>query len=72
VHARNKRGSGPDSFRTRRRPGFEERRRSPRSRLAEIRQGANLKLLPPVVVTGAVRVIEFLLVATLGLIIYLL
>ena len=50
----------------------EERRCSPRPRLAEIRQGASLKLLPPVVMTGAARVIELLLIASLGFIIYLL
>jgi FlaA1/EpsC-like NDP-sugar epimerase len=51
------------------RTGIRERRRSPR--LAEIRRGANLKLLPPIMVTGAVRVIEFLLVVALGFAIYL-
>jgi hypothetical protein len=65
--ARDKRVFRRDSSRTRSRPGFEEVPRSPRPRLAEIRQGANLKLPPPVVVTGAVCVIEFLLVGTLGL-----
>ena len=50
---------------------FPERRRSPRPRLAEIRRGANLDLLPPMVVTGAIRAIEFLLVAGLGFAIYL-
>jgi hypothetical protein len=48
-----------------------ERRRLPRPRLAEIRRGANLNLLPPNVVTGAVRMIEFVLVAALGFGIYL-
>ena len=48
-----------------------ERRHSPRPRLAEIRRGANLDLLPPMVVTGAIRAIEFLLVAGLGFAIYL-
>ena len=61
---------GPSRAKTR--DKFEERRRSPRPRLAEIRQGGNLNLLPPTVVTGAVRVTEFLLVATLGFAIYLL
>lgn len=28
--------------------GFHERRRAPRPRLAEIRRGASLKLLPPI------------------------
>ena len=51
---------------------FVERRRAPRPRLAEIRRGANLNLLPPSVVTGSVRIIEFLLVALLGFAIYLL
>jgi Undecaprenyl-phosphate glucose phosphotransferase len=50
---------------------FPERRRSPRPRLAEIRRGASLTLMPPMVVTGAVRMIEFLLVAALGFAIYL-
>ena len=49
----------------------QERRRSPRPALAEIRQGATLRLMPPVVITGAVRLIEFLLVAALGFAIYL-
>jgi len=53
------------------RTGLRERRRSPRPRLAEIRRGANLNLLPPTVVTGAVRVIEFLVVVALGFAIYL-
>ena len=52
--------------------GLAERRRSPRPPLAEIRQGATLQLMPPVVITGAVRLIEFLLVAGLGFAIYLL
>ncbi len=50
---------------------FRERRRAPRPRLAEIRLGANFNLLPPIVVTGAVRMVEFLLVAGLGFAIYL-
>ncbi len=50
---------------------FIERRRAPRPRLAEIRRGAKLNLLPPSVVTGSVRIIEFLLVAALGFAIYL-
>ncbi len=49
-----------------------ERRLAPRPRLAEIRRGANLNLLPPSVVTGSVRIVEFLLVALLGFAIYLL
>jgi Undecaprenyl-phosphate glucose phosphotransferase len=57
----------PGKARTR----YPERRRSPRPRLAEIRRGADLKLMPPIVVTGAVRMIEFLLVAGLGFAIYL-
>jgi Undecaprenyl-phosphate glucose phosphotransferase len=51
--------------------GFRERRRSPRPPLAEIRRGANLNLLPPSVVTGAVRMLEFALVAGFGFAIYL-
>src|SRR3990172_3873653 len=51
--------------------GFHERRRAPRPRLAEIRRGASLNLLPPIVVTGVLRVVEFLLVASLGFAIYL-
>ncbi|HCL61475.1 MAG TPA: hypothetical protein DIC31_03170 [Rhizobiales bacterium] len=43
-----------------------ERRRSPRPRLAEIRRGANLNLLPPNVVAGAVRMVEFTVVASSG------
>ena len=50
---------------------MHERRRVPRPRLAEIRQGAKRNLLPPVVVTGAVRAIEFTIVAALGFAIYL-
>ena len=50
---------------------FLERRRAPRPRLAEIRRGASLNLLPPSVVAGSVRIIEFLLVAVLGFVIYL-
>jgi Undecaprenyl-phosphate glucose phosphotransferase len=50
---------------------LQERRRAPRPRLAEIRRGAKLNLLPPNVVTGAVRMVEFLLVAALGFAIYL-
>jgi Undecaprenyl-phosphate glucose phosphotransferase len=51
--------------------GFKERRRVPRPKLAEIRRGANLNLLPPIVVTGAVRMIELLLVAGIGFAVYL-
>jgi Undecaprenyl-phosphate glucose phosphotransferase len=50
---------------------FRERRRTPRPRLAEIRVGARFNLLPPIVVTGAVRMIELLIVAALGFAIYL-
>src|SRR5262245_53680618 len=57
--------------RGKRMPAFPERRRAPRPRLAEIRRGASVKLIPPLVVTGAVRAIEFLLVAGLGFAIYL-
>jgi len=51
--------------------GFHERRRAPRPRLAEIRRGASLNLMPPAVLTGVLRIVEFLLVATLGFAIYL-
>ena len=50
---------------------FPDRRRTPRPPLAEIRRGGKLNLLPPIVVAGAVRVIEFLIVAALGFGIYL-
>jgi Undecaprenyl-phosphate glucose phosphotransferase len=50
---------------------FPDRRRKPRPPLAEIRRGGKLNLLPPIVVTGAVRMVEFLLVAALGFAIYL-
>ena len=50
---------------------FGDRRRAPRPRLAEIRRGGTLNLLPPIVVAGAVRAAEFLLVALLGFGIYL-
>src|SRR2546425_10874021 len=51
---------------------FRERRRQPRPKLAEIRRGADLNLLPPTVMIGAARMAEFLLVAVLGFSIYLL
>ena len=64
------------SFRTRGRakgrPPSAERRGRPRPRLAEIKQGGSLNLLPPIVVAGFVRTIEFLMIATLGFGIYLL
>lgn len=50
---------------------FPDRRKAPRPPLAEIRRGGTLNLLPPIVVTGAVRVAEFLLICLLGLAIYL-
>ena len=50
---------------------FPERRSRPRPPLAEIRRGGKLNLLPPIVVTGAVRMVEFLIVALLGFGIYL-
>ena len=50
---------------------FPDRRRTPRPPLAEIRRGGKLNLLPPLVVTGAVRMVEFLIVAVLGFAIYL-
>jgi len=49
--------------------GFHERRRAPRPRLAEIRRGASLKLLSPIVVTGVLRVVAFQFVAGLGFVI---
>lgn len=49
---------------------FPDRRRTPRPPLAEIRRGGKLNLLPPVVVSGAVRTAEFLIVAVLGFAIY--
>jgi hypothetical protein len=49
-----------------------ERRERPRPPLAEIRRGGSLNLLPPVVVAGFVRTMEFLIVAALGFGIYLL
>ncbi len=72
VAVRDERVSRRDSSRTKSRPHLKERRRSPRPRLAEIRQGATLKLLSPIVITGAARITEFLLVASLGFVIYLL
>ena len=48
-----------------------ERRLTPRPPLAEIRRGGSLRLMPPVVITGAVRLVEFLIVALLGFAIYL-
>lgn len=50
---------------------FPDRRRTPRPPLAEIRRGGKLNLLPPTVVSGAVRIVEFLIVAALGFGIYL-
>ncbi len=50
---------------------FVERRRAPRPPLAEIRRGGEVKLMPPSVVAGSVRIVEFLLVAVLGFAIYL-
>jgi len=57
--------------RGKRMPAYPERRSAPRPRLAEIRRGASVRLMPPLVVTGVVRMIEFLLVAGLGFGIYL-
>jgi Undecaprenyl-phosphate glucose phosphotransferase len=57
--------------RAKRDSSFPERRRAPRPRLAEIRRGAKLNLLPPTVVSGALRMVEFLIVAALGFVIYL-
>jgi Undecaprenyl-phosphate glucose phosphotransferase len=55
------------------RPGLvlPERRKHPRPKLAEIRRGGALNLIPPIVVTGAVRIVEFMLVASIGFAIYL-
>ena len=50
---------------------FPDRRRTPRPPLAEIRRGGKLNLLPPIIVTGAVRTVEFLIVTVLGFGIYL-
>jgi Undecaprenyl-phosphate glucose phosphotransferase len=50
---------------------FPDRRLTPRPPLAEIRRGGKLNLLPPIVVTGAVRTVEFLIVTILGFGIYL-
>ncbi|HZP08501.1 undecaprenyl-phosphate glucose phosphotransferase [Methyloceanibacter sp.] len=50
---------------------FVERRRAPRPPLAEIRRGGEVNLMPPSVVAGSVRIVEFLLVAMLGFAIYL-
>lgn len=50
---------------------FTDRRHTPRPLLAEIRRGGKLNLLPSIVVTGAVRMVEFLIVAVLGFGIYL-
>jgi hypothetical protein len=44
-------------------PPFHDRRKAPRPPLAEIRRGGTLNLLPPVVVSGAVRTAEFLLIS---------
>ena len=52
-------------------PPFPDRRRNPRPPLAEIRRGGKLNLLPPVMVSGAVRTAEFLIGAVLGFAIYL-
>ncbi|XSG82522.1 MAG: undecaprenyl-phosphate glucose phosphotransferase [Methyloligella sp. ZOD6] len=52
--------------------GMPERRKHPRPPLAEIRKAASLTLLPKAVLTGATRIIEFLLIAGLGFTIYLL
>src|SRR3972149_4730110 len=60
-----------DGDRSKSRTSSGERRRSPRPRLAGIRRGPSLNLVPPIVVTGAVRIVEFLLVAALGFAIYL-
>jgi hypothetical protein len=69
--ARSRARSKPARGRAKSDAAFRERRRAPRPRLAEIRVGASFNLLPPIVVTGAVRMIEFLLLAALGFAIYL-
>lgn len=50
---------------------FPDRRKTPRPPLAEIRRGGTLRLMPPVVVSGAVRGTELLLISLLGFAIYL-
>ena len=50
---------------------FKERRKAQRPKLAEIRRGAELNLLPPSMMIGAARIAEFLIVAGLGFAIYL-
>ncbi len=50
---------------------FRERRKAQRPKLAEIRRGAELNLLPPSMMIGAARLAEFLIVAGLGFAIYL-
>lgn len=50
---------------------FKERRKAERPKLAEIRRGAELNLLPPSMMIGAARIAEFLIVAGLGFAIYL-
>jgi Undecaprenyl-phosphate glucose phosphotransferase len=69
--SRSRARTKPSRGRTKSDAAFRERRRAPRPRLAEIRQSAMSNLLPPIVVTGAVRMIEFLLLAALGFAIYL-
>jgi Undecaprenyl-phosphate glucose phosphotransferase len=71
VMSRSRARTKPSRGRTTPEATFRERRRTPRPRLAEIRVGARFNLLPPIVVTGAVRMIEFLLLAALGFAIYL-
>lgn len=74
--------SDTDAIRGRRAPGrrvsgedgalpFPDRRKAPRPPLAEIRRGGTLNLVPPVVITGVVRVTELLLIGVLGFVIYL-
>jgi Undecaprenyl-phosphate glucose phosphotransferase len=50
---------------------FSERRKAQRPKLAEIRRGADLNLLPPSMLIGTARIAEFLIVAGLGFAIYL-
>ena len=56
---------------TRGKAPFKERRKAERPKLAEIRRGAELNLLPPSMLIGGARIAEFLIVAVLGFAIYL-
>jgi hypothetical protein len=68
------RGQRPADCRVRQKDAalpFPDRRKVPRPPLAEIRRGGALNLLPPVVISGAVRLIELPLISVLGFVIYL-